>query len=185
MAHLGVTGNYATSLQGQLPLESTDMLAHNSPPNSVRDDHCVDLIDGLSCPAQESKGKSKAKEKGEPLQFSHSSKRSSDGESVYTRISKEFYSIHKKVIWKLEIDDGVVLVEDAMSIGHPPFFQNPIEVIMDIINVLAKEISMPPTAYVEACKTLKNPAWVRILLKMKSTGPRYWLLSFIPSNDNW
>ena len=29
MAHLGATRNYATSLQGQQQLESTDMQAHN------------------------------------------------------------------------------------------------------------------------------------------------------------
>jgi hypothetical protein len=164
-----------------------------SPPNSICDEHCVDLnllpaitnlIEGPNCPAQKSKGKSKAKGKGDSLQFSHFSKRSSYGESVYTHISNEFDSIHKKVIQKLEISNGVVSVEDAMSVGHPPFFQHPIEAIMDIINVLAKEISMPTTAYLEACKTLMNPAWVRILLKMKNAGRRYWLLSFIPSSDN-
>ena len=100
----------------------------------------MDLIEGPSCPTQKSKGKSKAKGKGDPLQFLHSSKRSSDGESVYTRISNEFDSIPEKVIRKLEIGNGVASVEDAMPTGHPPFFQDPIKDIMDIINVLAKEI---------------------------------------------
>jgi hypothetical protein len=86
------------------------------------DDHCVhlnlpptisDLIEGPSCPTQKPKDKSKGKRKCDmDLQSSHSSKCSTKGEKVYTRITNKFDSIKDTIIRQLKIYDS------ALSIGE-------------------------------------------------------------------
>ena len=55
---------------------------------------------------------------------------------------------------------------------------------MQIINGIAEDMSMPPTAYVEICKSLKDKHWVEIILNMMKKGQREWVASFMPSGDN-
>jgi hypothetical protein len=88
-----------------------------SPSDSDRDDDkevdlnlplaIIDLIGGPSWPALKPKGKSKGKRKCNiDLQSSHSSKHSTKGDKVYTRMYNEFERTVNTVIRQLKINDS-------------------------------------------------------------------------------
>ena len=56
---------------------------------------------------------------------------------------------------------------------------------MDIVNILAAKMSLPPTVYYGACRMLSDPTWARIVLKMNDVGCDEWLLDQVKNNDNW
>jgi hypothetical protein len=81
----------------------------------------VDLTEGTSCPIVKPKDKSKGKRKcGVDLQSSHSSKRSTKGEEVYTRITREFDLMADTVIWHLKLSNNSPSVGDTNSARHLP-----------------------------------------------------------------
>ena len=81
----------------------------------------VDLTEGPNCPVVKPKGKSKGKQKCDVnLQSSHSSKRSTKGEEVYTRITREFNFMADTVIWHLKLFDNSPSSGDANSAWHLP-----------------------------------------------------------------
>ena len=49
-----------------------------------------------------------------------------------------------------------MLVAASKSAQHLSY-QGFVAPVMKIVNVLAEEMSMPPTSYVEMCKALKDP----------------------------
>ena len=160
-AHLETLRNCAKSLQGPLPLEITNILASNDSDCDV-DHHVdlnipspiVDLTEGSSSPVVKPNDKSKGKRKCDvDLQSSHSSKRSTKGEEVYTRITREFDSMANTVIWHLELSNNSPSVGDASSTWHLPY-QGSTAHLMQIINSIVEEMSMPLAAYVEMCKTV-------------------------------
>jgi hypothetical protein len=102
------------------------------------------------------KDKLKGKQKCDvSLQSSHSSKRSIKGEEVYTWITREFDSMANIVIRHLKLSDNSSSVGDANSARHLPH-QGSTAHLMQIINGIAEDMSMPPVAYVEMCRSLKD-----------------------------
>jgi hypothetical protein len=74
----------------------------------------IDLTGGPSQPTSKPKGKSKGKRKCEiDLQSSHSSKRSTKGENVYTRMYNEFERTADTVIWHLKINDSSLSISTS------------------------------------------------------------------------
>ena len=157
-----------------------------SPPDNVNEENnidlnipspaIIDLTEPQSAPAS-SKGKGKLKRSGCPLQFSHSSKCSSKGKKIVSKKFNEWDSMRLDYLEKCKISDGMSY--------KPLASQFPEENVMDIINRLAIEIKLPSKVYVRACRKLKIPSWVRIMLKMSEDGIHEWLLNFVRPNNNW
>jgi hypothetical protein len=119
----------------------------------------VDLTKGSSCLVVKPKDKSKGKWKCDvDLQSSHSSKLSTKGEEVYTRITCEFDSMADTVIRHLKLSNNSSAVGDVNFARHLPH-QGSIANLMQIINGIVEDMSMPPTAYVEMYKNPKNKHW--------------------------
>jgi hypothetical protein len=102
---------------------------------------------------------------------------------IYEEMHSSFDYLRSDYLQKYKLNDGRQSPGNGMSY-KPPDCQYLEEDIMDIINPLAIEVSLPLKAYVQAYKTLSDSAWVRILLKMSDAGHRGWLLSMDPSSDN-
>jgi hypothetical protein len=126
----------------------------------------IDLTEGPSQPASNPKGKSKGKRKCEiNLQSSHSSKRSTKGEEIYTRMYNEFERIADTVIRHLKISNSSPSIPTGQSTGLPTSL-DPVAAVMRSVNVIADEISLPTSAYLDMCKQLNSPFWSSIVLNM-------------------
>jgi hypothetical protein len=130
----------------------------------------IDLTGGPSRPVSKLKGKSKGKRKYEiNLQSSHSSKRSTKGEEVYTRMYTKFEKTADIVIWHLKINDSSSSIPTG-QFARLPASLDPASAIMRSVNVIVKEILLPTTAYLDMCKALNNPFWSSIILNMNDKG---------------
>jgi hypothetical protein len=69
-------------------------------------------------------------------------------------------------------------------IRHLKLSDNSIAHLMQIINGIAENMSMPPVAYVEMYRSLNDKHWAEIILNMAKNGQREWVAGFMPSGDN-
>ena len=56
--------------------------------------------------------------------------------------------------------------------------------VMHLVNVIAKEISLLTTTYLDMCKALNDSYWSSIILNMTEKGRREWVTTFMPYGDN-
>jgi hypothetical protein len=112
------------------------------------------------------------------FQSSHSSKCSTKGEEVYTRITRKFDSMANTIIRHLKLSDNSPSIGDANFARHLPH-QGSISHLMQIINGIAEDMLMLPTAYVDMCRNLKDKHWTDIILNITKKGQREWVASFM------
>jgi hypothetical protein len=87
------------------------------------------------------------------------------------------------VIRYLKLSDNSLSVGDTNFARHLPH-QGSTAHLMQIINGIIEDMSMPPAAYVEMCRSLKDKHWVEIILNMTKKGQREWVTCFMPSGNN-
>jgi hypothetical protein len=75
------------------------------------------------------------------------------------------------IIRHLKLSDNSPLIVDVSFARHLPYQGSTVH-LMQIINGIAEEMSMPPVAYVEMCKTLKDKHWASIVLNVTKKGQR-------------
>ena len=143
----------------------------------------VDLIEGPNCPVQKLKSKSKGKRKCDiDWPSLNSSKCSTKGKEVYTRITSDLNFIKDIVIRNMKITDNSPFVGDAKFAPRCSGLSSA-KPLMTIVNALASEMSMPIAAYLDMCRALNDPHWASVVENMTSAGQRMWVASFMPSGD--
>lgn len=95
-------------------------------------------------------------------QSERSSKCSSKRDAVFDEISNEFYDM-RQIFDRLKTSVTLGSMGDAGSIHHP-IGPNLVNAAMDVINVLATELSLPVDPHIEACKAVVDPNLVKIVL---------------------
>lgn len=160
------------------------------PPDSDKEEHCVDLnlppaiidlTEPLCPPARIHKMKSK-RQAFSTTQSERSSKHSSKGDAIFDEISNEFYEM-RKTFDRLKTSATLSSVGDAGSSCHPvaSMFMN---AAMDVINVLADELSILVDPHSKACKAVVNPNLAKIVLKKTDVVQCHWLMYFVHSGDD-
>ena len=72
---------------------------------------------------------------------------------------------------KCNLNDGGHSHVDAL-LKRVPVSQALSEDVMDIINVLSKEMQLPINAYLQACNAINEENWAKIVLKMNDIAQR-------------
>jgi hypothetical protein len=85
----------------------------------------------------------------------------------------EFERTRDTVIRHLKISDSSPSIPTGQSTKLPASL-NPAAVVMRSVNVIANEISLPTSAYLDMCKQLNSPFWSSIVLNMIEKGRREW-----------
>ena len=87
------------------------------------------------------------------------------------------------IIWHLKINDSSPSIPTS-QFARLPASLDPTAAVMRSVIVIAEEISLPTTAYLDMCKALNDPFWSSIILNMNEKGQREWVASFMPPGDN-
>jgi hypothetical protein len=113
---------------------------------------------------------------------SNSSKRSTKGEEIYTRITSDFNSIKDTVIQNLKISNSSPSIGDTKS-ALCSLGLGSAKPLMTIVNAFAGEMSMLTAIYLDMCRALNDPHWALVVENMTDVGQRMWIESFMPSSN--